>query len=173
MTEGETTGARPGKPALKKPRAFETIVLGGTAIGFFDILEPILFFWAVVGASPMRVLQGVAAGLIGRDAAVAGGWKTALLGLVLHFFIATVVAAVYYIASLKLPTLVRHPILWGIAYGVAVYLVMNVIVLPLSAAPRMAYSPPMVIHGLIVHALFVGLPVALIARWSAGRHRIV
>ncbi|MGB7069330.1 MAG: hypothetical protein WBD22_07530 [Pyrinomonadaceae bacterium] len=168
MTNEASIDAR---AAIGKPRAIETIVGGGVAIGVFDILEPILFFWLLVGASPMRVLQGVAAGLLGRDAAVAGGWKTALLGLGLHFFIATTIATVFYFASLALPMLIRRPLLWGILYGIACYFVMNFIVVPLSAAPRMAFSFPMLLHGIAVHAFFVGLPVAFIAGWSAERNR--
>jgi uncharacterized membrane protein YagU involved in acid resistance len=95
------------------------------------------------------------------------GWghSTAALGVMLHFLIAFTVAAIYCVASRKLRFLVQQPILWGVLYGVAVYFVMNLIVLPLSAFPHnVSLSPVMVVTGLIVHMLFVGLPISLTAR---------
>ena len=68
-----------------KPSAFETIVYGGLAIGILDFLDASIFFTLYTGASLARIWQGVAAGLLGRDAAVAGGWNTAGLGIALHF----------------------------------------------------------------------------------------
>jgi hypothetical protein len=81
----------------------------------------------------------------------------------LHFFIATTAAAVYTSASLKLPTLVRQPVPWGIAFGAAVYFFMNFVVLPLSAARggRFAWG------AFIGHLFLVGLPIALLASRAA------
>ena len=110
-------------------------------------------------------------GLLGASAS-SGGWRTAMLGLFLHFVIAFIVAVVYYIATRRLSTLIRRYILWGVIYGLAVYFVMNYAVLPLSAFPRRSgFSLVPFVSGLIIHALFVGLPVALVARWSATRSR--
>ncbi len=53
------------------------------------------------------------------------------------------------------------------AYGLAVYLVMNYVVLPLSATSSIRFSLGSLLGGLVGHALLVGLPVALIARRSA------
>jgi hypothetical protein len=138
------------------------IFLGGIVVGVLDIGE-VLIFYGLRGVSPMRILQSVATGLLGRDA-FNGGWQTAALGLVLHFFIATVVVAVYVFASRRWRGLVRAPMITGPLYGVAVWLVMNFIVLPLSAAGPPTFRPVGVINGLLIHILGVGLPSALFAR---------
>ena len=98
-----------------------------------------------------------------------GGWKTALLGLLLHFVIAFLIAIVFYFASRFLPSVIRWPVVSGLLFGVAAYFVMSYVVVPLSAAdPRTAPIPWAVfLNGIVGHALLVGLPVALIARWSA------
>jgi hypothetical protein len=109
------------------------------------------------------VLQGVASGLLGPSA-FQGGAATALLGLVLHFVIAFVAAAMYYAVSRVFPMLVRRAVLCGLAYGVVVYLFMNDVVLPLS---RVNFrTPPWYIVAVLVaiHMLFVGLPIALAVR---------
>lgn len=169
----DTAAVRPLEGAAGssgRPRAFETIVYGGLVVGVLDITDAIVFWWVRNGVSPTRILQSVASGLLG-DAAREGGWATALLGLLLHFLIAFAVAAVYYGASQRLPQLVRRAVLSGLAYGVAVYFVMTYVVLPLSAFPQRASSFALApfLNGIIGHALFVGLPVALIARRSARR----
>jgi len=155
--------------ALARPRAFDTIVYGGLAVGVLDILDAITFYGIRNGLKPARIFQSIAAGLLGREAAINGGMKTVLLGAFLHFLIAFTIATVFYFASTFLPTLTRHTITSGLAYGVGAYFVMNYVVLPLSAiGPRTAPIPWAVfLNGVIGHALLVGLPVALIARRSA------
>lgn len=152
------------------PRAFEAIVYGGLAVGVLDILDAITFFWFYRGTTPVQVLQSVAGGIYGR-AAFSGGAKIAAIGLALHFLNATIIAAVYYILCRILPLLTRHAISAGLIYGVAVYFVMTYIVVPNSAyGPRATPIPwPSQVNGLVGHALLVGLPIALIASWSAKR----
>ena len=168
----DTAFARPaaGATSAGRPRAFDTIVYGGLIVGVLDITDAILFWWLRNGVSPTRILQSVASGLLGA-AAFEGGTKTALLGLLLHFLIAFIVVLVYYGASLRFPQLVRRAVPWGLLYGVAVYFVMNYVVLPLSAFPQRPASFALApfLNGVIGHALFVGLPIALIARHSAKK----
>ncbi|HEX6733031.1 MAG TPA: hypothetical protein VF074_23620 [Pyrinomonadaceae bacterium] len=151
--------------SLKSSRALKTILYGGLAVGVLDGL------WAVIlsgrrGVGPIRVFQFISSGLFGRSA-FSGGVRAALLGLLIHFMIATTLAAIYYGASKRLPMLVRQAVLWGVLYGFVVYLVMNYVVLPLSAAPPLPSSIGRLLVGLIGHALVVGLPISLIARRCA------
>ena len=152
-----------------RPRAFNTIVYGGLTAGALDISYAIIFFGIRNGVSPTRVLQSVAAGLVGRDVSRAGGLKTALLGLFLHFLICFTVATIFYGASLILPTLIRHAVGWGLLYGAAVHFVMHYVVIPLSAIGPRANPTPWTtqLQGAITIALFVGLPIALFAKRSA------
>lgn len=153
-----------------KPRVLDTVALGGIVIGVLDFLDATLFFGLYSGAPFQRIWQGVAAGLIGREASRDGGWNTALLGIFLHFVIAFGVAAVYFLASRKVPFLTKHPVISGLAYGVIVNFVMQYAVIPLSAIGGTApFSLWPFVNSVVGHALLVGLPVALIARWSADR----
>jgi uncharacterized membrane protein YagU involved in acid resistance len=108
----------------------------------------------------------VAAGLLGRSSAFQGGVKTAALGLGLHFFIAFSWAAIYYVASRRLTFMVENPIISGLLYGELVWLVMNFVVLPLSAIHRWppGFDPAAIITGPIGHTVLVGLPIALAVR---------
>ena len=146
--------------------AVPTIFVAGLVAGVLDLTAACVFAWVRAGVTPVRVFHSVASGLIGPTAATTGGNMTALLGIALHFLIATTWAAVYYIASRKIRFLINQPIIAGLLYGVFVYSVMNFVVLPLSAVARRPGPAP--ISGRIYQALiimfFVGLPIALIVR---------
>jgi hypothetical protein len=144
----------------------KALALGTLVVGTLDILDALIFF-GLRGAAPIRIFQSIAAGLLGRSA-FQGGLATALLGGALHYFIAFVIVAVYFLASRRAPVLTRHAVSLGIAYGIAVYFVMNYIVIPLSAASRGPFSLPVFINGILIHALGVGLPAALFARAAMG-----
>ena len=144
-----------------------SIAVGGMVIAVLTAIDLLIVAWLVFQAPPMEVAQFWASGTLGA-AAFAGGYATALLGVISHFGVSFVIAGVFILSASKLPTLRRHAILGGILYGVAVYVVMNLIVLPLSAAP-----PPgevatpfyvLVIEGIIGHTLTVGLPLGIIVR---------
>jgi hypothetical protein len=138
------------------------ILYGTLTVGVLDLADAIVFF-GLRGVRPIRIFQSIASGLLGR-ASFSGGIRTALLGIALHFFIAFVIVVTFLLASKKMPALVRHAIAFGLAYGVAVYLVMNLIVLPLSNAGRGAFVLPVVINGLLIHMFGVGLPSSVFAR---------
>lgn len=148
------------------------VFTGGALAGLLDILDAFLFFGVRSGASPVAVLHGIAAGLIGREAARGGGLATAALGLVLHFVIATLIALIYVGVSQWVGALRRRWVICGLAYGIAAFFVMNWFVVPLSRAGSGVVTfalpaMPSLINGLLIHALGVGLPIA----WATSRMR--
>lgn len=155
-----------GRSRVERPRAFDTILYGGLVVGILDGLFAFIFYGLILGAKPLRIFQGVAAGVLGR-ASFEGGTKTFVLGILLHFIVATCIAAVYYLASLKLPFLIHHAVICGLIYGMIAYLGMNYIVIPLSAIGLRPFFFRTFLPAFIGHAILVGLPIALIARRSA------
>lgn len=168
------------------------ILLGGLLAGAFDIIYAFIVYGpASYGLSPQEVLQSVASGWIGRDASRAGGWDTAMLGLGTHFTIATAMAAVYVFAARSFDALTEKWLLWGFIYGLILYVAMNYVVAPLSAAGgdgRFAFSlgeivsrlqesfsdirprwdaryPWMIPATIMTHTVLVGVPIA----WAAQR----
>jgi hypothetical protein len=138
------------------------LLIGGLTVGVLDGLDALLFF-GLRGVPPMRLFQGIASGLLGRSA-FAGGMTTALLGILLHFFIAFAVVTTYHVAARWLPKLTLQPWTHGPLYGLAVYGVMTFIVVPLSAIGWRPPSTGVLVNGLLIHALGVGLPAALSAQ---------
>ena len=155
--------------SVAKPRAFATILYGGLAIGVLDWLEASIFFPNYFGITVQRVWQGVAAGWVGRDHAIAGGWATASLGIILHFVVAFCIAAVYFLISQQISFLIKHPFVSGLIYGIPAHFGMQFVVVPLSAIGwrSSTFDLGSFLKSIIGHAVLVGLPIALIAAWSA------
>ena len=159
-------------PTLGRPRALEVIPTGGVLVGIFDLVFAFTFYGLILKAPALRIFQSVAAGILGRPAAIEGGLKTFFLGILLHFLVATCIATVYYLVSLVLPLVLRYPVPSGLIYGMIAYLGMNYIVIPLSAiGPRTTSKRAWIFAVEIIgHAFLVGLPLALLARRSARVH---
>jgi hypothetical protein len=141
-------------------RALPAIFWAGLTCGVMDISAAFITWWPR-GITPVRILKGIAAGLLGPSA-YTGGWPTAALGLACHFFIAYSAATVFYLASRRLSFLTLRPVLSGILYGVCVYLVMYWIVVPLSRVPHRTYTVQSTVIAILTHMICVGLPIALI-----------
>ena len=143
---------RAGRPKLLLPT-----LVGGAIAGTLDIIAAFISFG-------MDSPKFIAAGLIGRQA-IRGGAPAWILGLLLHFFIAFSAAAIYCLASRKLEFLKEHFLVCGIFYGIAIYLVMNLVVLPLCALHVTGpYQLRALLQGLIVHMSIIGLPISYSAR---------
>lgn len=143
------------------------IVAGGLAAAALDAVDALVAYKLAYGMSPLVIYQFVASGLLGK-AAYSGGATSALLGLAVHFLVAFTAAAVFVLASERLPGLRRAAVGWGLAFGLAVFVVMNLVVIPLSRIGASVPPLPLVANGVLGHALLVGLPIALAARRFLG-----
>lgn len=158
-----------GEPAAP-PRIVTAILIGGTAAAVLDI-GYVFTVWSLKDVGPEVILRAVASGVLGAPA-FSGGASASALGAALHWLMATAMAAVYVGAGARLPTLVQRPIVWGPLYGLALFFVMDRIVVPLSAAPAgRPPSLPMTLGQVAAHVFLVGMPIALAARHFAGSSR--
>jgi hypothetical protein len=150
------------KMSADRPPLWKVIAGATLLVGTLDISDAFIFY-SLRGVTPTRILQGIASGVLGR-AAFGMGNRSALLGLFFHFFIAFSATTVFLLASRKLP-LARYPFLYGTLFGVALYIVMNYMVLPLSKI-GLRPTPPLVplINGVAALVFCIGIPLAFIAR---------
>jgi hypothetical protein len=146
-------------------RAARTIAVTGLIVGAMDISSAIIIAIAR-GSTVTRLMQFIASGLLGPTA-FQGGLATVALGLALHFVIAFSLVAVFYAATRSFGFLRRQAVVSGLVYGLIVFGVMNLIVLPLSAAtPRHSLSGDLIQIG--IHMFVIGLPTALLVRRFSG-----
>jgi hypothetical protein len=142
------------------------LLTGGLLAGVLDAASAIHNFgWGM--------FYGIASGLLGSHAfpqAGGGGPAIWILGVLLHFTIALSAAAIYCWAGKWLGFLGEHFVVGGMLCGVAVFLVMNLIVLPLSAVPFPVgpFTVQGLRMGLVMTILLVGLPIS-ISLWFFSR----
>jgi hypothetical protein len=138
------------------------VLWAGLTCGLMDITAALVVYGLGYGVPPLQLLQGIASGLLGRQA-YRGGIATAALGLLLHFVIAFSAAAVYFLVSRKLPFLIQQAVVSGVLYGIAVYFFMQQVV-ALSATVKRPFSVQLLLIGVVIHIFCVGLPIALLVR---------
>ena len=143
-------------------------VLVATAIaGTLDLLSAFVFA-GLAGMTPPDILVYVASGPFGDAPTASFGW--AMVGLFVHFAIMTCMAAAYMLVAPRVPALLRHPIVAGLAYGGLLWIVMYWVVKPLrwpeAPLPSSLYS---FANQLFSHCILVGLPIAFVATRFYGR----
>jgi hypothetical protein len=140
-------------------------VIGGLIAGLLHfVIQQGIVFGLILKTPIISSLQFVASGIMG-EAAFTGGLATALLGLVLDFIMITIMAGVFMFSVDRIPLLRRNVIVGSILYGFGVFIVMNLIVLPLSAAPALPAPPLWLLIELVLqHILLIGLPQGILVQ---------
>lgn len=141
-----------------RPSLLPAILAGGAIAGTLDLTSAFITFgW--------NMPRGIAAGLIGIPAVRSGVFPW-ILGIVLHYLIAFSAATVYCLASRRLEFLRTNWLVCGMFFGIAVYLVMSYVVLPLCALHAAGpYQLRGILIGVVAHMLIIGLPIG----WSLRR----
>jgi hypothetical protein len=141
----------------------QPIFWGGLIAGTLDMTAACVAAWLRGGTKPAQVFHFIASGLLGPES-FRGGVKTAVLGVALHFLIATVATAVFYVVSQRFMSLIERPITFGLLYGIPVYAFMNFVVIPLSKITPRPVPLSGRLLGLVIIMFCIGLPIALIVR---------
>lgn len=136
------------------------IVQATLVAGTLDILAAVILS-LIYGRGPEAMLRFVASGPF--PAATDWGVAGSALGLIVHFAIMAVMVAIYVVAATRLVSLRERPLLWGMLYGLATYVVMNLIVVPLRFEGAFPPSLRGVVTQIFCHIVLVGIPTAVIA----------
>ncbi len=150
------------QPAAHTLPVSRAILYATLVVGVLDATDGVVFL-GLHGQNPIQVLQYIASSLLGARS-FSGGLASAGLGLVLHFAVALVVATIYILASRRIVALRTQWAFVGLLFGAAVWVMMNLVVLPLTAVAHGPIPTAALINGIIGHALFVGMPSAFFAK---------
>ena len=146
-----------------------SILIAGLITGFADEVIYHWFFTSVLGGVPLITFyQFIASGALG-ESAFAGGIATALLGVLFHYLISIVIAGVFILSANRIPLLWRYIIPGSLLYGFGVFIVMNMIVTPLSATPPLPTpTTSQLIVTILDHILVFGLLLGILVRRNAN-----
>jgi len=145
-------------------------LLSGLLAGTLDILSAFTDLYISTGKNPLIVLPFIASGALGK-AALNGGTGMMLLGLLFHYCIAFAFTAFFFWLCTGTRLLALHWIPRGIAYGIFIWLVMNLLVLQLSAAQHVmpaAMKWSKIFKSALILICMIGLPISYIAHWYAN-----
>jgi hypothetical protein len=142
---------------------FKTILWVGLLAGSLDIFAACLQAYLVRGTSPVIVLKFIASGAFGKPA-FSGGWQMALAGLLFHFIIAYSFTTLYFLLYPFIKGLAKHIAIAAILYGIFIYVVMNLLVLPMTKIPPITFKLDKAAMAAGILIVAIGLPVAFFAR---------
>ncbi len=135
--------------------AVRVILKAGLTAGTIDIGAACLINWL----SPPAILKAIASGVLGQ-ASFRMGLPAAILGLALQWGMSCLIAAIYVVGAGQCKLQRRWWIAAGLAYGLVIFVVMNYVVMPLSAVGhRPTFSAARLAGNLLAMSLF-GLIIA-------------
>jgi uncharacterized membrane protein YagU involved in acid resistance len=160
--------------AWRSSKHMNRYVLSAILIVFVLATSDLIFactYWRVThNVPPPRLIQNIASGLLGKRA-FAGGENTVLLGVVLQYFMMSLMVGTYYVVSTRTKALNAKPLMYGLLYGIVLYVMMSHVVVPLSAAAQGPVVASWIILSIIVH-LIIGVTVAFGARGLRTSRRL-
>ena len=151
-----------------RPSAATTILKAGLVAGTLDITAAIIVAF-VKGYSPILIFRYIASAVFGKEAA-ASGWGMVAIGLLFHYLIAFTWAAIFFAIYPFIRRLIKSPVVAGLLYGMLVWVVMNLAVVPLSRIKQAPFVWPGVLREMAILMVCIGLPISLIVSHS---YRIV
>ncbi len=136
-----------------------TIAIATAVSGTLDILFAMILT-LLFGREIGNMLRFVASGPF--PGAKEWGNGGAVLGLLVHFTLMGIMATVFVLAARRFPEMLRTPLRWGVIYGLATYVAMNGVIVPLRFDTPLPPKPLSIATQLFAHIVLVGIPFALI-----------
>lgn len=151
------SSAPPSKTILK------AVLLLWLLVGTLDILSAIVDYYIATGKGPAGIFKYIASAILGNEAFTTGGTEIILLGLFLHYLIAFLFTIFFVFLYIRTNLSLRSKLVVGILYGILIWAIMNLMVVPLSQTPK----PPVVVLWKLVKAMLIlifmiGLPLAFL-----------
>ena len=145
------------------PSAFSCIATIVLLAGSADILIALLQYNWSTGKNPTTVLKFIASGIFGGRA-FAGGDVMIWWGLVFHYCIVLLWVLFFYFSFPLLFSFVNNRWIFALLAALCIWIVMNLVVLPLSQTPSMPFrwQPALISMGILFIA--VGIPLSFLLR---------
>lgn len=148
---------------MPKRNLITVFLLSGLLVGTLDIAAALIQYYAQTGKDPLNVPRFIASGVFGA-AAFSGGVPMAGWGLFFHFIIAFSFTAFFFFIYSKWAVLAKNRWLTGLCYGIFIWFVMNVLVLPVSNVPQSAFNLQKAVVAAAILVAAIGLPLSFIAK---------
>jgi hypothetical protein len=139
------------------------ILVSGTLSAILDGLCVTALYYSQ-SVPPIRLWQNVASSVLGKSS-FEHGWYSGALGLLLHCAVAFTASSVFVLLAQKVTSLLTHPFASGAIFGLIVFAVMNLVIIPLSRMPKRSIALSGILIQVVMHIVLVGIPIALATRF--------
>ncbi len=148
---------------------FRKILKAGLIVGTFDILSAFIYYFIKTGDNPFNILKYIASAVMGADA-FNGDTLVYVSGLVLHYIIALTFTAWFFWLYPSLIYLIKNKIVAGIIYGIFIWAIMNLLVVPLTKISPRPLNTVNAIINCIILIVCIGIPLSFMAdKFYKGR----
>ena len=139
----------------------------GLLVGTLDILSAFTYYYIKTHQTHfLDVFKFIASGVVGKETAYSGGTEMILLGVVLHYTIALAFAAFFFYLYPRVNVLHKNVVLVGIGYGLFVWCVMNLMIVPFSNVAHRPFNVVNALINIIILMICIGIPLSYLARRS-------
>jgi len=139
-----------------------SIITTGLVAGTMDGLAAIINFSINGGKHPEIIFKYIASGAIGENA-FSGGTGSTLLGVMFHYLITFCWTILFFWVYPKIKGLAENKLLAALQYGIFVWVVMNLFVVPISQISKETINISKGRIELLILILCIGLPISLMA----------
>jgi hypothetical protein len=146
------------------------IITTGLIAGFLDALAAVAVYMIRGGDNPIAIFNFIASGIFGKKA-FTGGVIMAIAGLMFHLVIATIWSIIFFKAYSQFKWVSKSWKFSGLVYGIIVWVGMNLVVVPLSNAPKLTHTISSIVIGIVVLIFCIGLPIAALAHKHFSREQ--
>ena len=141
---------------------FSKIIKAWLIVGTLDISSAFIYYFIKTGNNPLTILKYISSAILGKEA-FSGGTMINLLGLALHYLIAFSFTIFFFWLFPKVKAFSKNKMLTGIIYGIFIWAVMNLIVVPLSNIPARPFNMNSAIINAAILIVCIGIPLSFMA----------
>lgn len=146
--------SRPISKNIPLKRILTVALIAGTLDGAAAVIFLAKFKFAAT-------FKYIASALFGNKA-FAGGTEMILAGILFHYLIAFSFTLFYAFCVTKVKFLSANKVVSGILYGLFVWAVMNLIVVPSTRIPQAGFDPQSALVNAVILVFCIGLPISLL-----------
>lgn len=139
-----------------------TIIKAWALAGTLDILSAFTYYYIKTGKNPLNVLNYVSKVALGETTFASNRLQQAS-GLLVHFAIAFGWTILFFILYPRLQLLRLNKFITAVVYGIFVWAMMNVVILPLWNHKPFVFNPESSPINALILIAAIGLPLSYIA----------
>ncbi|MGI8951823.1 MAG: hypothetical protein ACR2FN_09600 [Chitinophagaceae bacterium] len=148
---------------LKQKNKISVILWTGLLVGTLDISAAIINYTLSYQKNPVRVFQFIASGVFGKEA-FSGNSSMIFYGIIFHYLIAFTFTIFFFFIYPKINFLLKNIVITSIIYGVFIWIIMNLVIVPISNTPKFPFNLFHAIINMIILIAAIGLPLAYSAK---------